>query len=599
MISLNSNLSIVLSGSNTEQIRQLLPQYVQPEIVGSQRAAKKYLRANDVQMLVLGVSDGDSAEQARLLCHYVRDGLADATMKIVLFAEESLPLDEVTWLEVHQVNSCQTLSALRTQINRSVLQREFDACMGLQQERRQREAETNLLMAVTRFSRMGDRMEQLTQQFAQSLGQYCYTPLCFEARVDEASSIQVQVAYTAEGSAPEVTGDALLQLERLARQSFSQKSPQIKLLPDDVDFKLLERRVGAPIGGYLAFPLVVYGKVLKVLICLIPAQSMDRVSMHQVAVMSKAAEQLQILLERRSAENQLKKQYLRLRKALVELNQTREQLTHTEKMASVGQLAAGIAHEINNPLSFVLGNFRPMDEYLDTMMRMLELHSEFMQVIDIENDTRGHLLRTQIAEFEQQSDLAFIYDDIRSIVDESREGLMRVKDIISDLNSFSRKETLEATAFKLRVLVEQTLRILKYELGQNLSLEVSVDDDLEVFGHRGFVQQVLTNLIKNAAQAMREAEVTNPLLIVAAQPEVDSVKVRVRDNGPGIPAADLKRIFEPFYTTKEVGKGTGLGLSVTYNLVQKMGGELSVSSEKGVFTEFTLTLPVSVSVPVS
>lgn len=593
MISLDSNLTVVLPGSASMKIRSLFPDHVKLCCERSGRGAKKALRSETVAMLLLVVSNDAELQQALVLCRYVRSGLADPMMKIVLLGAEGFLLDEVAWLEEEGATCCLIQSEKRHSINRSVIRRELDAFACLLEERRQRSVETQLLMSVTRFSRVQESIDSLTQSFAEALSAFCFSSLTLQARPpQENKPAALNVCYPQPDSDPvKALTDPLAGLVELA---FSQKAPQVQLLPQELDISNIEDQLGEQIGGYLAFPLVVYERVVRVLVCLIPAQAMDRVSMHQVEVMTRAAEQLQVLLERRSAENQLKNQYLRLKRAMIELNETREQLQHTEKMASIGQLAAGIAHEINNPLAYVLGNFRPLDEYVDTMVKMLELHGEFMQAIDLDGEGRGQQLRSAITEFQQKSDLAYIYDDIRSIVNESRDGLMRVKDIISDLNSFSRKDNLEVAPFALDEVVDQTLRILNYELGKDMQLEVDVRSGLTVTGHRGFVQQVLTNLIKNAAQAMAQAEISEPQLVIRATPiKGQLVEVTVRDAGPGISPDNLKRIFEPFYTTKDVGKGTGLGLSVTWNLVQKMGGTLTVESEEGVYTQFALRLPLS------
>lgn len=540
-------------------------------------------------MLILVLNREDQLESARQLCRYVRQGLANRTMRIVLLGNETLALDEVCWLEQHQASCCLVHTQRRAAINRSVVRRELDTFICLQSERQQRALETALLMSVTRFSRMSEGIDELTRSFACTLSEFCHAALCVQAKPQADLPALLSVCYPELDESPySLLTDPLQKLIDLA---FTQKTPQVQLLPQTLDLAAVDAHLGTTIAGYLAFPLVVYGRVVRVLVCLIPGMAMERVSMQQVEVMSKAAEQLQVLLERRSAENQLKNQYVRLKRTLQALSTTREQLQHTEKMASIGQLAAGIAHEINNPLAYVLGNFRPLDEYVGTMMKMLELHGEFMQAMDQQLEGRGEQLRQTINEFEQQADLTYVCDDIRAIVNESRDGLMRVKDIISDLNSFSRKDSLELASFELSEVVEQTLRILHYELSPAVNLQVTVAEQT-IIGHRGFLQQVLTNLIKNAAQAMVQADTEKPCLQLRSRQREGQVVLTVRDNGPGISEANLRRIFEPFYTTKDVGKGTGLGLSVTWNLVQKMGGRLTVASEEGVFTEFCLQLPL-------
>lgn len=594
MNSLDSKLKVVLLGCPSLGVQSLFPDHVDLQSISSARAVKKQLRAASPAMLMLMVADEASNNQAEQLCRYVREGLADPLMKIVLLGEAGYALDEVVWLEQHGASCCLSVNEARRSINRSVIRRELESFTWLQLERHQREVETQLLMSITRFSRVNESVNSLIVPFSHALSEFCSACLCLQVKPGGDGQAQVAVVYPEADESPDTA--LVTPLQGLIDLSIKQKSPQVQLLPQELDIQRIEQHVGAVVGGYLAFPLLVYDNVVRVLICLIPAAAMDRVSMHQVEVMSKAAEQLQVLLERRSAENQLKNQYVRLKRTMLELNATRDQLQHTEKMASIGQLAAGIAHEINNPLAYVMSNFRPLNEYVDTMMRMLELHGEFMQAMDMEADERTEHLRKTITEFEQASDLTYIYDDIRALVNESRDGLMRVKDIISDLNSFSRKDVLETADFNVAEVIDQTLRILKYELGNNTEVVVELDAELVIEGHRGFVQQVLTNLIKNAAQAMQQAQTPEPRLLVSIALQGALVDIRVRDNGPGISAAAQQRIFEPFYTTKEVGKGTGLGLSVTYNLVQKMGGTLALQSEEGCFTEFVLQLPLRLAV---
>ncbi len=322
---------------------------------------------------------------------------------------------------------------------------------------------------------------------------------------------------------------------------------------------------------------------------------MDKVSMKQINIINKACEQLTMLLERRQAETSLKRQYVRLKDTLLELKTTKAELQTKEKMASIGQMAAGIAHEINNPLSYVISNFSSIDNYLKSIMQLQDLQTEFLQSIETEQVQQGNDLRKNIMEFEEEQDMAFVLEDIRAVVTDSHNGLKRVKNIINDLKSFTHSQTADLQECHIDEVIEETLKILKYDIGEHITIEKNIEQLPRFMAHDGLMQQVFTNLIKNAIQAIETSGTISPTVSISALHQGKTIEIRIKDNGPGITADKQQKIFEPFFTTKEIGEGTGLGLSVVFNIIKKLGGDISVHSEPGHFTEFLISFPLQLA----
>jgi len=376
------------------------------------------------------------------------------------------------------------------------------------------------------------------------------------------------------------------------QQALNENQPQIDLLPEAIDLSTIELTINTKIGSYLIFPVSSYGKVLYLFLYLIPESQMDKVSMKQINIINKAFEQLTILLERRQAENSLKKQYQRLKNALCELKTTKAELQTKEKMASIGQMAAGIAHEINNPLSYVISNFSSLDNYLENIMQLQNLQSEFLGSIEAGQHQELKSLKKNISDFEEEQDIPFILEDIRAVVSDSYNGLQRVKNIINDLKSFTYSQSTELENCNLSLVIDETLKVLKYAISDEINIKKDLANLPGFIAHNGLMQQVLTNLIKNSAQALSTSETSQPMITLTTQHQDNTIFLSVKDNGPGIPDKVREKIFEPFFTTKTVGEGTGLGLSVTFNIIKKLGGDIVLDSEEGSFTEFLIRFPV-------
>jgi two-component system sensor histidine kinase HupT/HoxJ len=273
---------------------------------------------------------------------------------------------------------------------------------------------------------------------------------------------------------------------------------------------------------------------------------------------------------------ELRRAYHKLREAHEELKHTQQQLLQSEKMASLGKLVAGVAHELNNPISFVLGNVHAMQKYAPRLKRYLDA---------VHGGMSGAELRT----LREELRIDHILDDLAPLLDGAVEGAERTRDIVDGLKRFSAADRNENIEFNLAEVIERSVHWVTRATPVNFRVQVEVPKDLPVFGSPGQLQQVIINLVQNASDATEG--MPDPLLTISHEPNDERVVILFRDNGSGIAEHELVKIFDPFHTTKPVGKGTGLGLSISYGIVERHGGELSVSNAQGGGALFRLCLP--------
>lgn len=260
------------------------------------------------------------------------------------------------------------------------------------------------------------------------------------------------------------------------------------------------------------------------------------------------------------------------------------QLMQSEKLASLGQLAAGVAHEINNPTGFISSNLGTLDGYFKNLQEMLNAYQ------DAEEAIGSPELLDRLKSLRERIELDFLKEDIPLLIKESKEGIGRVGQIVKDLKDFSRVDSNQDWQWaNLQQGIDSTLNIVANELKYkaNVIKEYVLVPEVECLPSQ--INQVFMNLIVNAAQSMGPERGT---IIIRNGVEGDTVWVEVADTGAGIAPECLQKIFDPFFTTKPVGQGTGLGLSLSYGIVKKHRGEITVSSEVGVGTTFRVALPV-------
>ncbi len=266
------------------------------------------------------------------------------------------------------------------------------------------------------------------------------------------------------------------------------------------------------------------------------------------------------------------------------LEEANNQLLQSEKMASIGQLAAGIAHELNNPIGFVHSNLGTLTGYLDDLMTILDAYAE---AAARQGESCPNL--KAIEQLREERDFDFIREDIFKLLAESKDGISRVRKIVQDLKTFARVGEQEWQEADLHQGLDSTLNIVWNELKYKCQVIKDYGDIPPVYCLISQLNQVFMNLLVNAGHAIEQK---GTITIRTRRQNEDKVVIEIVDTGKGIPPENLRRIFEPFFTTKPVGQGTGLGLSVSYNIVRRHQGQITVDSEPGVGTTFRVTLPI-------
>ncbi|MDX1587634.1 MAG: ATP-binding protein [Oleiphilaceae bacterium] len=264
---------------------------------------------------------------------------------------------------------------------------------------------------------------------------------------------------------------------------------------------------------------------------------------------------------------------------IARLKQAQDQLMQSEKMASIGQLAAGVAHEINNPIGYVRSNLTTLGEYCRSLLAVNQAYEQAL----------GEALNSpELKRVVEEHDLPFLREDLPSLLEESHEGIERVSKIIRSLRDFSRTDSGQFEPVDVQRAITQALTVAHNEIKYRAEVVTEFADLPPIEAVESQLGQVFLNLFVNAAQAIEE----HGEIRVRTELMGDRVQVTVSDNGCGVAPENLKRLFDPFFTTKPVGKGTGLGLSLSYNIIRSHNGTMKVASEPGKGTTFTLELPL-------
>jgi PAS domain S-box-containing protein len=291
------------------------------------------------------------------------------------------------------------------------------------------------------------------------------------------------------------------------------------------------------------------------------------------------------ITDRKQAEDLLRQTAASEREAHQQLKHFQSQLVQSEKLAALGQLVAGIAHEINNPLAFVNNNIAVLQRDLASLCELLALYRQGEEVLA----SHAPELAARARALAEAIDLDYTLQNIEGLLGRSREGLQRIQQIVKGLRDFARLDESDLKETDLNAGIESTINILRGEAKKkhlNLNLELSPLPEVLCFPAR--INQVVLNLTANAIYACAESGTVT----VRTQSEPDGAALHIIDNGSGIPADVLPKIFDPFFTTKPVGQGTGLGLSISHQIVEDHGGHIEVVSKVGEGTHFTIHLPL-------
>jgi PAS domain S-box-containing protein len=297
----------------------------------------------------------------------------------------------------------------------------------------------------------------------------------------------------------------------------------------------------------------------------------------------------------REVEEKLKKSYQEIEKAYNETKTVQAQLIQSEKLASIGQLAAGVAHEMNTPVGFVASNFETLEKYLSTFKKIIDYYTQIGG--EVSNMDKNQLLARfeDVKKAAKEMKMDFILEDIDALFKESNEGLSRVTAIIQNLRDFSRIDQTNAFGeFNINHGLEATLTVARNSIKYHANVMTEFSDVPHVSCNASQINQVFLNIILNSAQAIEAQQRNqNGIIKIRTYSNETHVMCEIEDDGPGIPDEYLQKVFDPFFTTKPVGKGTGLGLTISYDIiVNKHKGELYVDSVIGKGTKFTIKLPI-------
>ncbi len=290
----------------------------------------------------------------------------------------------------------------------------------------------------------------------------------------------------------------------------------------------------------------------------------------------------------KQARTDLEKKIKEIEAAYSELKETQSRLVHSAKMASLGQLVAGVAHELNNPIGFIFSNMNHLRDYSQKLLKLIDESEKHPE---------------KIAELKEEIDYEFLVQDMPKLINSCEDGARRTRDIVVGLRNFSRLEEAKLKSIDLKESIEATLKLLSGEIKGRIEVHSEFGEMPEVMCYASQINQVFMNILSNAAQAIdgkgtiwiktnlkapSKSSIQNPRINKSAIAEIS-----IRDSGKGIPADALEKIFDPFFTTKTIGQGTGLGLSISYGIVKKHDGDILVTSQPGKGTEFKIHLPIA------
>ena len=294
---------------------------------------------------------------------------------------------------------------------------------------------------------------------------------------------------------------------------------------------------------------------------------------------------LESKVEERTAA--LKKANSDLNTALVNLKEAQSQLVSAEKMASLGQLTAGIAHEINNPINFVKSNIEPLKQNIE---EILELVNRYDAVVTEKREEMREIT-AQIDEYKKSIDYSYMIEETGDILEGIREGADRTAEIVSGLRTFSHVDDIGLKRVDVNKGIVSTLQLLKGEVSKEIDVELELGETKQLECYGGKINQVFMNVINNSIQAVKAKNGAGGKITIRTEDLTEGVKISIIDEGIGMDKETRDRMFEPFFTTKDVGEGTGLGLSVVYGIVESHHGTVQVDSEKGKGTSFIINLP--------
>jgi signal transduction histidine kinase len=539
------------------------------EPLGPGKATQKWFKKHpDLPVLVvIATTDNQIWIFEQLM--FLRERLQNNQLRIICFAEEECMEGFAEQIQGWHIHRLQALQEWSDGFLRNLLMAESEAFDAIGGQRRRRESELALLTWLARTGRdesLGNKqLREVSALLTDLLGARSVLLDPYQELLGtypaEMQGLSWQDTMNAQFDKLNL-GDQPIRVQLDATLAVHEKASEV---------------TGAHIRGSILIPFRCYDEIRGYLLILLTSEQLSRLDVGTVNLLEKTADQLRALIERRQSEQRLRVQYDRLQETLKQLYSTQEQLFHAEKLSSLGQLAAGIAHEINNPVSFVLSNFEPLDEYISGMSELIRLHDQFARTLDAGDEQLRQQLRNTIQDREKSIDLEFVLEDVFSLVSDSRNGLSRVCEIVKNLKNFAHKDQVESGEFDLVACYRDSVGILRHQLQVGIAVTENVPDKAILEGNSGMIGQVFINLIQNSIHAMSGEGTVS----VEITEEAEHWVVRLSDTGPGIPDDIRTKIYDPFFTTKPVGQGTGLGLSTVYSIIERHKGSIEYKTEEG------------------
>ena len=453
-------------------------------------------------------------------------------------------------------------------------------------------SELVLLSNVTKLAEQNSTKNEQLQQFITNICELCGWPLGHFFFVKKRSETEIQLTPSNQWFCKkqekyqqfiDSTANCVFAANQGLPGIIYQKNKPVWFEDIFTEHQFQRSTDGKAVGIHGAFgtPIYRYNEIIAVVEFF--SENTEAKNKDLLMLIETAAIQLSTMMERQFSEKQLTENYKQLQQTHEELKNTQAQLLQNSKLASIGQLAAGVAHEINNPIAFVANNISILKKYMKNIKSILEgVKQQFTS--DAELDS----IKSEITQLLKKNNTEFILEDIDELITDSTEGMERVTTIVADLKSFSRVDEAEVSAIDINETIEATLKIVWNELKYKCELEKNFSSLPLLECYPSQINQVIMNLLVNAGQAIEE----KGTIAIDTRQQNEKIQIQISDTGSGIKPENIEKLFDPFFTTKPVGTGTGLGLSISYGIIKKHGGDIRVESTLNVGTSFTIDLPL-------
>ncbi|MDN3612331.1 sensor histidine kinase [Vibrio ostreicida] len=530
------------------------------------KPAKAWLREHNVGVVIVNGQE-KGVEWVEELVPFIRNNLKNHFLSIWVITDSQEQWDGVD----RQLDDVRYYSG----VSLIEIRREVHKQQAIGKTLAEQKGYLKLLAKINKFNRSKVSANQVLCEFVNELDQFCNARQTYVLRQSKQQE-NALIAYKAQPNGLLQPSDVNQELESVWQQYQSIKHPDIKFSDDPSQ------------RHSLIFPVWILERHSCTIVCQFDHDQAANFTFSKVKVLEEAAAQLKIILENMESQRQMKLHYSRLKTSMAELSMAKAQLVHSEKMASLGRLTAGIAHEINNPLGIALGNLSPLTDYVEAMMNLIGMHDDFIAQLE---ETGEAAVPDQIANYKQEKDVSFILEDLSSVISDSRSSLLRVKSIVSDLSSLSQGMESERESCCLKAICDEVVKLNFYENDLQPRIDNLIGSDIELESNSALLKQVFSNLHVNALEAL-EINCDDPSITYRCEIKHEQLYVTIEDNGCGIPSDKINQVVDPFFTTKPLGDGKGLGLTVACNVVNGLGGDLSLESLQGKGTKVMVSLPL-------